>query len=81
MSLSPKALTLLKKIYDHHKYGDEDLVSEDPEEALESVLDEIVETLSDRQGSSAPVNSVTHSAVAGLRRLHRIRREAKQEVS
>lgn len=82
MALSKKSLALLKKIYNHHEYGDEELVKEDPDEALEYVLQEIVENLSDPDLDSAPLHSVTEDAVGGLRldRADR-RREAEKQTA
>ncbi|MGH7926979.1 MAG: hypothetical protein ACREQV_04210 [Candidatus Binatia bacterium] len=67
MALSDKALGLLKQIYAYHRYGDEDLVSEDPDEALEYVLERIVDKLSDRHHNAAPLYMVTDSGVSRLR--------------
>lgn len=81
MALSKKSLDLLKKIYDHHKSGDEELVKEDPDEALQYVLQKIVERLSDPYRDSAPLYVVTENAVGGLRSDRADRRRAKQNVA
>lgn len=81
MALSKKSLALLKKIYDHHKYGHEDLVKEDPDEALEYVLQEIVDRLSDPHRDGAPLLFVTEDATGGLRSDRADRRRAKQNVA
>lgn len=80
MALSKKSLALLKKIYDHH--DDEELVKEDPDEALEYVLQEMVNRLSDPDLDSAPLYVVTEDAVGGLHldRANR-RREAEKQAA
>lgn len=67
MALSSKALDLLKQIYAHRGFGDEQLVDEDPDEALEYVLQEITTRLSDRHRDAAPLYVVMQSAVGSLR--------------
>ena len=78
MALSDKALGLLKQIYTRERA--EELVNEDPDEALESVLQKIVDTLSDRWHNGAPLDMVMERAVGGFRRERRERREAAQKV-
>ena len=83
MALSDKTLGLLKQIYSHHRFdSDEGLVDENPDEALEYVLQEIVDRLSDRHRDSAPLHVVTESAVGGhnLARIERRGAEQEQEV-
>ena len=83
--MSDKALTLLKQIYAHsrdgRRLGREALVDEDPNEALEYLLQEIVDRLSDRQPhrGSAPLYVVMESAVSSLH-LDRQERQ-KAEIS
>lgn len=80
MALSDKALDLLKQIYAHRGCGDERLVYEDPDEALEYVLQKITDTLSDRWRNAAPLYVVMQEASGGLRRERRERCEAAQKV-
>lgn len=75
MSLSDKALGLLKQIYARKRA--EGLVDEDPDEALEYVLDEIVKTLASRHHDAAPLYMVMEDAVGGLRLDREERQEAK----
>ena len=65
MALSDKSLHLLKQIYAHRGRGEEQLVDEDADEALEYVLQKIVKTLSDRHRKGAPLYRVIHEAVGG----------------
>jgi hypothetical protein len=68
MALSKKSLALLKKIYKHHRSSGDKLVQEDPDKALEYMLQEIAERLTNPQRSdSSPLYVVTEDAVSGLR--------------
>lgn len=79
MPLSKKSLALLKKIYKHHTSGGDKLVQEDPDKALEYVLQEIVERLTNPQRSdSSPLYVVTEDAVSGL---HADRLEAEEQAA
>lgn len=82
MALSDKAMGLLKKIYAHRYqlHSWEGLVDEDPDEALEYMLQKIVNTLSDHHRDAAPLYVVMQEAVGGLRRERRERCEAAQKV-
>ena len=81
MALSDKATGLLKQIYAHHRFkSDKGLVDENPDEALEYMLQEIVDRLSDRHRDSAPLYVVTESAVGGHNLARIERRRVKQEV-
>ena len=75
MALSDKALGLLKQIYARERA--EELVSEDPDEALEYVLEKIVKTLVNRHHDAAPLYMVMEDAVGGLRLDLEERQEAK----
>lgn len=75
MALSDKSLDLLKQIYARERA--EELVREDPDEALEYVLDEIVKTLANRHHNAAPLYMVMEDAVGGLRLDREERQEAK----
>ena len=82
MAMSEKAITLLEQIYDHRlprerDLGEKKFVEETPDEALEYVLQEIVDHLHSRQSQSAPVNVVMSAAVGNLR----LKREDLQATS
>lgn len=78
MALSEKVLQLLKQIYayrrDGRRLGREALVDEDPDEALEYVLQEIVSDLTSRlrEDAASPLYTTLESAVG---RLHLDRQE------
>lgn len=84
MALSDKALALLKQIYAHRYQlrGHEQLVDEDPDEALEYVLQEIVDNLTSRlrDDASTPLFMAMESAVLGLNLDRQEHREAAQKV-
>jgi len=79
MALSEKARELLTQIYAYRGYGDEKFVSEDADEALEYVLQEIVNDLTSRlrDDASTPLNMAMRKAVVSLRLDWRERREVE----
>lgn len=79
MHISNKVLTLLKQIFEYHKFGEEDLVSEDPDSAVECVLQEIVDRLFDRNRKRSPLYVVTDSAVSHIRTAYKKRIRAKEK--
>jgi len=66
MVLSDKSLALLKQIYAYRGRGEEQFVEEDANEALEYVLQEIMERLPDRHRAAAPLHMVIRDAVGRL---------------
>lgn len=82
MALSKKATVLLNKIFNHHKRDGQKLVKADPDEALEYLLQEIVDRLTDpRHSDSSPLYRVTDDAVGSLSIDHWQRREAEKEAA
>lgn len=78
MALSAKAVELLKQIYAHHRYDhDQGLVDENPDEAIERLLQEIADHLGSRHHDSTPLYMVTESVVGGhnLDRIERLERQ------
>lgn len=68
MALSDKALGLLKQIYAYRRRGEEKFVDEDADEALEYVLQEIVNDLTSRlrDDASTPLYMAMRDAVGRL---------------
>lgn len=77
MALSDKAQSLLKQIYAHRGRGDEQFVDADADEALEYVLQRIVDTLLDRHRNAAPLYVVMREAVGRIRLDHREHHKAE----
>lgn len=88
MALSDKALGLLKRIYAcgylYPPRSREALVDEDPEEALEYLLQEIVDHLYperwNRHRQSSPLYMVMESAIGGLNQERQERPKTKRAV-
>ena len=68
MALSDKARQLLTQIYAYRGRGEEKFVDEDADEALEYVLQEIVNDLTSRlrDDASTPLHMAIRDAVASL---------------
>lgn len=83
MALPAKVVDLLKQIYAHRGFGDEKLVEEDADKAMECVLQEIVEHLypapNNRYMESSPIRTVMESAVGSLRLQRNERRRSKSQ--
>ena len=79
MALSDKARQLLTQIYAYRGRGEEQFVEEDENEALEYVLQEIVNDLTSRlrDDAAAPLHMVIRDAVSNLSARHRERHEAE----
>jgi len=77
MALSDKAHALLKQIYAYRGRGEEKFVYEDVNEALEYVLQEIADTLSDRHDHAAPLHMVMRDAIGHLHVDRHERQEAE----